>query len=89
MLFPPLFGMEVERIKQDIFTKSYRVARVYKGGVADEAGLSVDDPFVLKDWKYDQKNKVLIIQLYVKRQKKGFLETIMQIPAAIEYPILF
>jgi serine protease Do len=87
-LFPPLFGMDVEKTNAESFTREYRIARVRKGGIADEAGLSQDDPIVLREWRYDKKFRFVIVQLYVKRQKQGFLETIMQLPVSIESPII-
>jgi serine protease Do len=87
-LFPPLFGMDVEKANPESFTREYRIARVRKGGIADEAGLTQDDPIVLREWRYDKKFRAVIVQLYVKRQKQGFLETIMQLPVSIESPII-
>jgi S1-C subfamily serine protease len=89
LLFPVLFGMEVERATEDLFYKSYRISRVYPGGVADEAGLSVDDPFVLREWRYDKALDAVLIQIYVKRQKQGFLETIIQLPVPLQAPNFF
>ncbi len=88
-LLPPLFGMYVERTGRGPYSRSFRIVSVRKGGIADEAGLSPDDPIVLHDWKYDVKNRYLFIQLWVKRQKQGFLETIIQLPASVFGPVVF
>jgi S1-C subfamily serine protease len=87
-LFPPLFGMDVEKSNAESFAREFRITRVRKGGIADEAGLSEDDPIVLREWRYDKKFRFVIVQLYVKRQKQGFLETIMQLPVSIEAPVI-
>jgi len=88
-LLPPLFGMYVERTGRGPYSRSFRIVSVRKGGIADEAGLSPDDPIVLHDWKYAAKTRYLFLQLWVKRQKQGFLETIIQLPAAVFGPVVF
>lgn len=83
-LFAPLFGMDVELTSKGFFSIDYRILKVYKGKIADEAGLSESDPFSLQGWKYLKEEKAVVLELYVKRRKQGFLETIIQIPASIE-----
>jgi hypothetical protein len=66
--------------------ESYTVAKVWPGTIADEAGLSVDDPFALRRFMVDGKLQAAIIQIYVKKRKAGFLESIIQIPAPFDIP---
>jgi serine protease Do len=83
-LFAPIFGMDIELTSKDIFSANYRIIKIYKGKIADEAGFSENDPFTLQGWKYDKENKAVVLSLYVKRRKQGFLETIIQIAAPVE-----
>ncbi len=84
-IMPAAFGMFLETRSASVFEPgSYTVTRVLRGSPADEAGLSENDPIVVKKLMADQKNRVIVLQLYVKRRKAGFLESIIQIPAELD-----
>jgi len=78
-LFAPAFGMQVEKFQDNILGTKYIVKKVYRGSIADETGMSVNDPFSLQQWKYLNKEKVLIAQVRIKKRKAGFLETGVQL----------
>jgi S1-C subfamily serine protease len=83
-LFAPAFGMQVEKIRDNLLGTRYLVKKVYNGSVADETGISVNDPFSLQQWKYLEEQKVLLAQIRIKKRKAGFLETGVQLGAYIE-----
>jgi S1-C subfamily serine protease len=83
-LFPAVFGMEVEESGANLFERTFRVLKVYPGDIADESGLSQDDPFALRSWKADLKAKTVTILMYVKKRKQGFLESLMQLTAPMQ-----
>jgi S1-C subfamily serine protease len=83
-LFSALFGMEVERTSQSMFAPQYIVKRVYRGSIADETGLSRNDPFSLQNWKLLEEQQVVLAQIRVKKRKAGFLETGVQLGAYLE-----
>jgi serine protease Do len=86
-LFPALFGMSLAPMPSRLFESSnFSVAKVWPGSVADEAGLSENDPISLKRFYVDQAQRAAVIQIYVKKRKAGFLESIIQIPASIDTP---
>lgn len=86
-LFPALFGMSVTPLPSGLFESSnYSIAKVWPGSIADEAGLSENDPISLKRFVVDQENRAAYIQIYVKKRKAGFLESIIQIPASLDTP---
>jgi serine protease Do len=86
-LFPALFGMSVTPMPGNLFeSANYNVAKVWPGSIADEAGLSENDPISLRRFYVDQENDSAYIQIYVKKRKAGFLESIIQIPASLEIP---
>jgi S1-C subfamily serine protease len=86
-LFPALFGMSVTPLPGSLFEPSnYSIAKVWPGSIADEAGLSENDPISLKSFVVDQAQRVAYIQIYVKKRKAGFLESIIQIPASLDTP---
>jgi S1-C subfamily serine protease len=84
-LFPALFGMSLTPLPGNIFESSnFSVAKVWLGSIADEAGLSENDPISLKRFWVDNEQQAAFIQIYVKKRKAGFLESIIQIPAGLE-----
>ncbi len=87
LVFPALFGMAVNQIPGSLFEpEAYTISRVWPGTVADEAGLSENDPFVLRRFLIEREQHAAIIQIDVKKRKAGFLESIIQIPAALDIP---
>jgi serine protease Do len=86
-LFPALFGLSVRRLPSTLFEPdNYSISRIWPGTVADEAGLSEDDPISLKRFAVDKELRLAYVQLYVKKRKAGFLESVIQIPASIDSP---
>ncbi|HET7839750.1 MAG TPA: trypsin-like peptidase domain-containing protein [Rectinemataceae bacterium] len=86
-VFPALFGMAVSQIPGNLLEpEAYMISKVWPGTVADEAGLSENDPFVLRRFMIDSDQHAAIIQIDVKKRKAGFLESIIQIPAPLDIP---
>lgn len=83
-LFPALFGMEVQAIRALPWQEEFVVTHVYPGTVADESGLSVNDPFSLRSWQINRDARALLIQIIIKKRKAGFLETGLQLGAYLE-----
>lgn len=82
-LFPPVFGMQVQKIQDNLLGTKYVVEKVYRGSVADETGMSVNDPFSIQKWQYLDEQEVLLVQIRIKKRKAGFLETGVQMGAYI------
>jgi serine protease Do len=83
-LLYPLFGMELEKTSQFLWKSTYVIRRVLPGSIADESGLSPDDPLTIQGWQVDEDNHVALLRIYVKKKKAGFLESIIQIGAYLE-----
>jgi S1-C subfamily serine protease len=84
-LLAPLFGMEAEKQAGTLLEpEAYSVVRVWPGTIADEAGLSENDPFALRRFFLDEESRAAVIQIRVKKRKAGFLESLLQIPAPLE-----
>lgn len=80
----PIFGMKLQKVGTVLFKSSYVITRVARGSIADEAGFSKDDPVTIQDWQVDKDKGVVILQLYVKKRKSGFMESVIQIGAYME-----
>ncbi|MDR1179021.1 MAG: trypsin-like peptidase domain-containing protein [Spirochaetales bacterium] len=83
-LFPPLFGFSARRISSGFFSTDYTVERVYPGSVADETGISENDPFTLHNWNVDTERRIVLMQIAIKQRKAGFLEGGIQLGAYFE-----
>ncbi|MBN1834258.1 MAG: trypsin-like peptidase domain-containing protein [Spirochaetales bacterium] len=80
----PLFGMQIEEVGRMLWRKNYVVRNVLPGSIADETGLSRDDPLSIQGWKLDEENRFAVMQIYVKKKKSGFLESAVQMAAYLE-----
>ena len=83
-LFPALFGMAVRPVRALPWEQEFVVSEIYPGSIADESGLSVNDPFSLRNWRMDSEADALIIQIIVKKRKAGFLESGLQLGAYLQ-----
>jgi serine protease Do len=80
----PLFGMQLERVGSFLWKNDYVVRRVSKGSVADESGFSENDPLTIQDWQVDRDKGYVVLQLYVKKRKQGFMESVIQIATYLD-----
>ncbi|MEW5814980.1 MAG: trypsin-like peptidase domain-containing protein [Spirochaetota bacterium] len=83
-LFLPLFGLKLEVAGRSFLSQNYTVTKVYRGSIADESGISINDPLSIQDWKVDEENRYAILQLNIKKRKAGYLQNIIQIAAYLE-----
>jgi hypothetical protein len=66
--------------------KSYAVTSVFKGGVADESGFSVGDPIQIEKIRVSPEGDALIVEIYAKKRKNGFLNVWLTIGAYLDSP---
>jgi membrane-associated protease RseP (regulator of RpoE activity) len=83
-LFPVLFGMRAEDISSLPWQSNYVVTRVYNGGVADETGLSEQDPFTLRNFDVNEDRRIALVRIVVKKRKAGFVESGIQLGSYLE-----
>jgi serine protease Do len=83
-LLAPLFGMVIEEAGNYFWDKTYVIRRVYPGGVADETGLSVNDPLSIQGFEIDEENRAGYLQIVIKKKKAGFVERAIQLGAYLE-----
>lgn len=86
--FVPLFGMKM--IPSSTLNKnSYTIESVIKGSSADELNFSKFDAVTVRDTKIDTENKYILVQIYSKRKKKGFLDISMILSSPFDNPYYF
>jgi S1-C subfamily serine protease len=80
----PLFGMKLKEVEVSRWEKRYAVEDIIIGSAADNSGISIDDPVTLKEWFVDEENRVVFLQIYIKKRIEGYINSAMQIAAFIE-----
>ncbi len=80
----PLFGMRIEKVGTFFWKTNYIIKEVLKGSIAEETGLSANDPLNVEGWKVDMDNRFAVLRLFVKKKKSGFLESVIQLAAYLE-----
>jgi serine protease Do len=80
----PLFGMKLENIGNFLWKGDYVVRKVIQGSIADESGISQDDPLTIQDWQVDQEKGYAMLQVVIKKKKAGFIESAVQIATYLE-----
>jgi S1-C subfamily serine protease len=82
----PLFGIILQNGAAGKFTPSYLIKKVVRGSVADEAGLSAQDPLLIRGFKLNEKEGYALLDINVKKRSSGYFETSMQLPAQLDSP---
>jgi len=82
----PLFGMILSPLQNSVFSSSFRVNRVVRGSIADEAGISEDDPVSISRLRLLEDEGVAVMEITVKKRRMGYLETSMQLPVWLDSP---
>lgn len=83
-LIVPLFGMDLESSGNYFFSESFVVKKIYGGYAAEDLGLSINDPIIVRGWKYDLKKRFVILLIHVKKRKAGFMESNVQLVTSID-----
>jgi len=82
----PLFGMLLTPLQSTVFSSNFRVNRVVRGSIADEAGISEDDPVSISRLRLMEDEGYAIMDIIVKKRRMGYLETSMQLPVYLDSP---
>jgi S1-C subfamily serine protease len=86
-LAAPLFGLILSpAIASGIFSSSYQVKKVVRGSIADEVGLSEQDPITIRGFRVVEKEGYALLDINVKKRRMGYLETSMHLPAILDSP---
>lgn len=83
-LFPSLYGVFLNEIRTGWTRSEYSVQRILSGTIADEAGLSVQDPVTLHKWEYDADDGIVAVYIRVKKRMSGYMDSTMVLPVFIE-----
>ena len=82
----PLFGMLLVPTGGSFFSSNFSVRRVVLGSIADEAGISENDPISISRFRLLEEEGVALMDITVKKRRTGYLEANMQLPAWLDSP---
>ena len=82
----PLFGMVLAPSIGGALSPTYLIKKVIRGSVADEVGLSPEDPVTIKNLRLEEKEGYATMDIAVKKKRQGYLETLIRLPAALDSP---
>ena len=82
----PLFGMVLTPLPSTLFSSNFRVDKVVLGSVADNAGISQDDPVTISRLRIFEDEGFALLDISIKKRRMGYLETNMQLPAYLDSP---
>jgi S1-C subfamily serine protease len=82
----PLFGLILAPQVGKTFPSSYLVKRVVRGSIADEAGLSEQDPVSIRGFKIEEKEGYALMDINVKKRRMGYMEASIRLPALLDSP---
>jgi S1-C subfamily serine protease len=82
----PLFGMILSPVYGRFFSSNFVVRKVVRGSIADEAGISEDDPISINRLRVMENDGYALMEISVKKRRMGYLETNMQLPAWLDSP---
>jgi hypothetical protein len=87
-LTAPLFGIVLTTQTQtgSGFFSSYLIKKVIRGSIADEAGLSENDPVSIRNFRVFEKDGYALLDINVKQRRAGYIETSMRLPALLDTP---
>jgi S1-C subfamily serine protease len=85
-LAAPLFGMILTPSQGRSFSSTYQVKKVIRGSIADEAGISEQDPVLIRGFRVLEKDGYALMDIDVKKRRMGYLETFMRLPALLDSP---
>ena len=82
----PLFGLVLAPQAGSSFFSTYLVKKVVRGSIADEAGLSENDPVAIRGFRIFEKDGYALLDIDVKKRRMGYLEASMRLPALLDTP---
>jgi S1-C subfamily serine protease len=85
-LAAPLYGMILSPGQGKSWSSTYLVKKIVRGSIADEAGISDQDPVYIRGFRIFEKEGYALMEIDIKKRSMGYLETFMQLPAYLDSP---
>jgi S1-C subfamily serine protease len=88
-LAAPLFGMILSPRTSKSWSSTYQVKKIVRGSIADESGISDQDPIFIRGFRILEKEGYALMDIDIKKRSMGYLETSMRLPAWLDSPDTF
>ena len=85
-LAAPLFGMVLSPGLEKYRSSAYQVKKIVRGSIADEAGISENDPIRIRGFRIFEEYGIAVMEIDIKKRSMGYLETTMQLPGYLDSP---
>jgi hypothetical protein len=85
-LTAPLFGIVLTPQAGNSLFNRFMVQRVIRGSIADQAGLSENDPVSIRGFRVFEREGYALLDIDVRKRRMGFLQTTMRLPALLDTP---
>ena len=85
-LAAPLYGIILSPGAGKPWPATYQVRKIVRGSIADEAGISDQDPVTIRDLRVLEKEGYAVLVINIKKRSMGYLETTMELPALLDSP---
>jgi len=82
----PLFGIILAPQAGSGISPTFRVQRIVRGSIADEAGISENDPLSIKGFRVFENDGYALLDINVKKRRMGYMEASMRLPALLDTP---
>jgi C-terminal processing protease CtpA/Prc len=82
----PLFGLVLTPTQGKTISSTFMVKKVVRGSIADEAGISDQDPVSIRGFRIVEDDGYALMEINVKKRRMGYIETTMQLPALLDSP---
>ena len=80
----PLFGMKLKEAGNFLWETNYVVEEVIRGSIADNTGISVNDPLNVQAWEVIEDDRIVVLQVFIRKKEAGFLESVIKLVAYLE-----
>lgn len=85
-LAAPLFGMLLSPGYGSGLSPQFLIKKIVRGSIADESGLSENDPLSIQGFTVDEKQGLAYMDISIKKRKMGYLEVMMRLYGYLEIP---
>ncbi len=80
----PLFGMLLSPGFGSALAPQYQIKKIVRGSIADESGLSENDPLTIQGFSVDENQGLVSLDISIKKRKMGYLEVMMRLYGSLE-----
>ena len=82
----PLFGIILAPQAGTGFSPTFRVQRVVRGSIADEVGISENDPLSIRGFHVFETDGFALLDINIRKRRMGYMPATMRLPALLDTP---